>query len=92
MDVLEHYKAHKQTRDHLNLYALVDGLGYEAHTGKRIEVSSTHRSLFEGTPDAPLAHAGAWVVDVTKVPSQIPTLTKLEQHSQPWLGLSQPWI
>ncbi len=87
MDVLEHYEALKQTRDHLNLYALVDGLGYEAHTGERIEASFMHRSLFEGTPDAPLAHAGAWVVDVTKVPSEIPTLTKLEQ-SQPavaWL-------
>ncbi len=78
MDVIEHFEALKLTRDHLNLYALVDGLGYQAHTDKRIEASSMHRSLFEGTPDAPLAHAGAWVVDIAKVPDQAPILNALE--------------
>jgi hypothetical protein len=87
MDVIEHFKALKQSREHLNLYALVDGLGYKAHTGERIEASPTHRSLFEGTPDAPLAHAGAWVVDIAKVQTQVSALSELET-SQPavaWL-------
>jgi Domain of unknown function (DUF4123) len=87
MDVIAHFENLKQTREHLNLYALVDGLGFEAHTGERIEASSTHRSLFEGTPDAPLAHAGAWVVDIAKATDQIAVLSKLEtaQPAVAWL-------
>jgi Domain of unknown function (DUF4123) len=87
MDVKEHFENLKQAREHLNLYALVDGLGYEAHTGERIEASYTHRSLFEGTPDAPLAHAGAWVVDIAKAADKVSLLSGLE-NAQPavtWL-------
>ncbi len=87
MDILEHYSALKQTREQLNLYALVDGLGYETYTGERIEASSAHRSLFEGTADAPLAHAGAWVVEVAKVLKQAPLLSEIEKTipSVAWL-------
>lgn len=78
-DILNHFAVLKKDSEYLNLYALVDGLAYEAHTSERIVAGFTHRSLFEGTPDAPLAHAGAWVVDVAKAPNQIPSLGALEQ-------------
>ena len=45
------------------LYALVDG-GQFADTFKEAFPANRGRSLFEGSTDEPLAHAGPWLVDV----------------------------
>lgn len=65
----------------LNLYALVDGLQYEQHTGERLERKpGTNLALFDGTPDFALAHAGPWLIDVLQLPEEDAlTLTELEQ-------------
>ena len=48
----------------LRLYALVDGIQYENHRGERLDYSPGFTSLFHGTPDGALAHAGPWLVDI----------------------------
>ena len=48
----------------LRLYGLVDGLQYETHRGERLDDRHGFASLFHGTPDSPLAHAGPWLFDV----------------------------
>ncbi|WP_231739030.1 DUF4123 domain-containing protein [Herbaspirillum rubrisubalbicans] len=47
----------------LRLYALVDGVQYQAQLCKRFQSSSGLFPLFARTPDAALAHAGPWLVD-----------------------------
>ena len=68
-NLAEAYKrlfAERQSHASLNLFALVDGLQYERHFGQRLQVMPGWRALFDGTPDAPLAHAGPWLVDVVQ--------------------------
>ena len=48
----------------LRLYGLVDGLQYETHRGERLDDRQGFTSLFHGTPDSALAHAGPWLFDV----------------------------
>lgn len=64
MNVVEHYESLHQDHPHLRLFALVDGLGYERLAGEPFEAGPGRYALFEGTPDAPLAAAGPWLVDV----------------------------
>ncbi len=44
----------------VRLYALVDGLQFQLSFGTVVP-AGTALSLFDGTPDAPLAHAGPWL-------------------------------
>ena len=53
-----------QSQPALRLYALVDGAQYSAQLGKPLTVHAGLYPLFAGTPDAALAHAGPWLVDV----------------------------
>ncbi len=64
----------------LNLFALVDGLQYEQHTGRRLSRSPGFSlALFDGTPDAVLAHAGPWLLNVEQAaPELVATLYELE--------------
>lgn len=83
----------------LNLYALVDGFQYEQHIGERLEFQrGVNRPILYGTEDEPLAHAGPWLVDITKSDRHISFLLELEEAlpSVSWLmtsidmeGLSQ---
>lgn len=72
----------------LRLYGLVDGLQYETHRGERLEDRPGFASLFHGTPDSSLAHAGPWLVDVKDVSdTAIADLADLERRapSVTWL-------
>ncbi|MEC5159125.1 DUF4123 domain-containing protein [Janthinobacterium sp. CG_S6] len=63
IDVMERLALLRQDTDALRLYALVDGVQYQIKRGERIKRKSGFFSLFEGTQDAALAHAGPWLVD-----------------------------
>jgi hypothetical protein len=63
IDVMERLTELRQQTDALRLYALVDGAQYQTHRGIRLTRQTALYSLFDGTPDAPLAHAGPWLVD-----------------------------
>lgn len=64
MNVVERHESLRQRQPHLRLFALVDGLGYQRLAGEPIEAGPGRFALFEGTPDAPLAAAGPWLVDI----------------------------
>jgi hypothetical protein len=49
----------------LRVFALVDALLYENVSGApALKRSESHVALFDDTPDAPLADAGPWLIDV----------------------------
>jgi Domain of unknown function (DUF4123) len=81
MDVLDRYRQLLQQQTHLRLYALVDGLQYELHQQLRIESNQGYnQALFQGTEDAPLAHAGPWLFDLTENTADIETFAQLERN------------
>lgn len=62
--LLDRLATHRQTNKAVQLYAVVDGIQYEEHTGNRLTRDSRSRyALFDGTPDRELAHAGPWLID-----------------------------
>lgn len=88
IDVLERLKQLRQHHPALYLYALVDGVQYQTHRQTRMTEDATRYPLFTGTPDAALAHAGPWLVDVAgAAPSFLEDLAALEQEtpSVTWL-------
>lgn len=98
-DIIERFQVLRQADAALWLYALVDGFQYEQHTGLRLDHQrGINRPIFLGTEDEPLAHAGPWLIDISKAPDQLQSLHELEQAlpSVSWLispidleGLSQ---
>lgn len=79
IDVMERLTLLRQEIASLRLYALVDGAQYETKRDERITHRPGFYSLFEGTPDAPLAHAGPWLVDTESVDEAFVTdLAQLE--------------
>lgn len=69
---LRHYNSH--------VLALVDGIQYQQHTSHQLEpVDDIAVSLFAGTEDIALAHAGPWLVDPKKARESIADLGELEQ-------------
>jgi len=91
-DVVSRFAQLHQSMGTLRLYALVDGIPYCALFGEpRIEQLG-FRSLFAGTRDAALAHAGPWLVDAEQVgPTVVDALATLEQTAPAvsWLIASQ---
>ena len=80
MDVLERFAVLKAQHPALNLYVLVDGLAYEAHTGERLTpLSGVNASLFANTADEPLAHAGPWLFQANQIEDQLAGLWAFEQ-------------
>lgn len=63
IDVMERLILLRQEITSLRLYALVDGAQYETKREERIKRRPGFYSLFEGTQDSALAHAGPWLVD-----------------------------
>ncbi|MCO5411100.1 DUF4123 domain-containing protein [Ralstonia mojiangensis] len=63
-DVVERLAQLRTRNPALRLYGLVDGFQYETHRGERLDYRHGFASLFHGTPDSPLAHAGPWLFDV----------------------------
>ncbi|TDV26692.1 uncharacterized protein DUF4123 [Paraburkholderia caballeronis] len=61
------------------LFALVDGIQYEQHTGRQLEsLDDAAVSLFAGTREIALAYAGPWLVDPRKASDRIADLGELE--------------
>lgn len=78
-DVLSRFLGLTEKRSELRLYALLDGLQYEQHTGQRLQrLAGVNRALFDDTDDAPLAHAGPWLCDVSQHPQHIDSFAALE--------------
>ena len=65
LDVQSRWRALQVAMPELRLYALVDGVQYQTHLGKRPRPCGGQFALFAGTPDALLAHAGPWLIDAT---------------------------
>jgi hypothetical protein len=63
LDVMERLAEWQRHDPALRLYALVDGVQYRTHRGEPLEYDVGRVALFDGTPDAALAHAGPWLVD-----------------------------
>lgn len=64
----------------LRLYALVDGAQYRSQLGMSLTTREGCHSLFAGTPDAALAHAGPWLVDAEQAgDALLESLASLEQ-------------
>lgn len=67
-----HYSGH--------VLALVDGIQYQQHTGQQLPPEDDMTvSLFAGTKDIALAHAGPWLVDPNKSRGHLADLGELEQ-------------
>lgn len=62
LDVQSRWRQLQNTSPELGWYALVDGVQYQSHLCKRLRAGSDRFSLFAGTPDAALAHAGPWLI------------------------------
>jgi len=79
-----HYSGH--------VLALVDGLQYQQQTGQQLAPEDDMTvSLFAGTKDIALAHAGPWLVDPKQTRDRVADLGELEQ-SRPaviWLISSE---
>jgi hypothetical protein len=87
-DVAERLTELRAALPALRLYALVDGIQYENHRGDRLDDRPGFASLFHGTADGPLAHAGPWLVDIEEVGDAIANdLAGLEREapSVTWL-------
>ena len=65
LDVQSRLEKLHHTMPALRLYALVDGVQYQAQLCKQLHPGVGLFPLFAGTPDAALAHAGPWLVDTT---------------------------
>lgn len=66
-DVKGRWERLRESYPALHLYALVDGIQYQTHLCKKLKDSTGMIALFAGTPDAPLAHAGPWLIDVARI-------------------------
>ncbi|PWF49082.1 DUF4123 domain-containing protein, partial [Massilia glaciei] len=62
-DVAERLAHLQQEQPALRLYALVDGAQFKNLHGDNLKEGVGLFPLFSGTSDAPLAHAGPWLVD-----------------------------
>ena len=88
LDVAERLAQLRTRNPALCLYGLVDGLQYETHRGERLDSRHGFASLFHGTPDSALAHAGPWLVDGEAVGDAVTAdLARLEREapSVTWL-------
>jgi hypothetical protein len=80
-DVLSRFLGLAEKRRELRLYALLDGLQYEEHTGQQLQrAAGTNHALFDDTDDAPLAHAGPWLCEVPQHPQHIDAFAALERE------------
>lgn len=92
IDVIERLTLLQQDTDALRLFALVDGVQYQTHRGEPIADKSEFYSLFKGTQDEALAHAGPWLVDTENLDEAfISDLAKLEREAPAvtWMITSQ---
>ena len=86
-DVQDRFDQLQAVVPELRLYALVDGVQYQTRFDKRLQGSTGLYALFSGTPDAPLCHAGPWLIDVVTCGHILNELITLEVEvpSVSWL-------
>ncbi|NRR29036.1 DUF4123 domain-containing protein [Oxalobacteraceae bacterium] len=78
----------QQRTDALRLYALVDGVQYRAQFGEPCTAREGFHSLFAGTLDAALAHAGPWLIDAEQAGAALVDALAALEHAAPaitWL-------
>ena len=79
LDVLSRFLGLSAKRRELRLYALIDGLVHEQHTGARVQpLPGISCALFDGTDDAPLRNAGPWLCDVSQDEPRVEAFAMLE--------------
>ncbi|KVT53058.1 hypothetical protein WK53_07905 [Burkholderia ubonensis] len=80
MTVVERFRTYPNRHfDAMRVYALVDGLQYQQHTGQQLEpIDDIAVSLFAGTTDIALAHAGPWLIYTKDAQGRIAELDALE--------------
>ncbi|MXN79297.1 DUF4123 domain-containing protein [Burkholderia sp. 4701] len=78
--VVERFRTYPNRHfDAMRVYALVDGLQYQRHTGQPLEaIDGVAVSLFAGTIDIALAHAGPWLIYTKEAQGRIAELDNLE--------------
>ena len=81
IDVMKRLAELRQQTDSMRLYALVDGAQYQTSRGMWLARQAAFYSLFDGTPDAALSHAGPWLIDVEQAGrAWVDDLAALEQE------------
>ncbi|QMI44977.1 MULTISPECIES: DUF4123 domain-containing protein [Burkholderia] len=80
VSVVERFRTYPNRHfDAMRIYALVDGLQYQQHTGQPLEaIDDVAASLFAGTTDIALAHAGPWLIYTKDAQGRIAELDDLE--------------
>lgn len=91
-EVITRFTQLQQSVGALKLYALVDGARYRMQFGEPCTTRQGFHSLFAGTLDEELAHAGPWLVDTEQVGATlVDQLAAMEQAAPAvsWLIASQ---
>lgn len=91
-DVIERFNQLQLEVSSFRLFALVDGIKYQSFNGRHCTRSEGFHSLFEGTADAILAHAGPWLIDTGGADDEtIESLVQLElaEPAVTWLISAQ---
>lgn len=79
-DIVTRFAQLQQNSSALQLYALVDGVQFRTQFGEPCSARNGFASLFAGTEDEALAHAGPWLIDIGQVGSAlVDGLNELEQ-------------
>jgi hypothetical protein len=82
IDVVERLSQLRRSMPALRLYALVDGAQYQTLRGECLQRLEGQYALLSGTPDAALAHAGPWLVDVEQAEEALTAdLARLEKQA-----------
>lgn len=80
-DVMERLTALRVRVPTLRLYALVDGAQYQQKRSAPMPRLHGTAALFDGTVDAPLAHAGPWLVDAEQADAALVSdLARIERE------------
>jgi hypothetical protein len=80
-DVQQRHVSLQRSNSALRLYALIDGAKYAERFGEPlVAIGGQCRSLFEGTDDDALAHAGPWLLDTAcTMAAQLTELVQFER-------------
>lgn len=80
LDVIARLENLRRELPGLKLYGLLDGAQYLKQTKQQFSLETGCVALFAGTPDAALAFAGPWLIDVEAVdPGLVNELAELER-------------
>lgn len=88
IDIFQRLSQLRERLPVLRLYALIDGAQYQKHRDEPLSAQAGMRSLFDGTEDVALAHAGPWLIDTEQAGhTLVNDLAQLEQkaHAVSWL-------